>query len=723
MRNHNSHVTRFYTELLVSIYHDMVGAISSQYEIARDIEEIRKRVLHEGLTFFTKVLPALGKSIDVSLANGTPLQFSGFKTAGGTKLPAFMQGAFGGVFRVDGVPWFATWYADISWAFNNEEGNPDVDNLKPGLKVFEQIDAVTRKEIWDAIEQPSFPSRNVSWDGRTYPGSALLHEIRISSLTRDCISVGVNPARTPPGGQEAVLNSRRETAVVALRAMRQVCYCFYKLDLPYTDEQESKVLEDFVSVDRDLGYKSSNLSGEGMYVLSEARKLICRVLANADPLAGRPRHGPGAVATGEKSPEKQTFKRYYEELNKFFPYADWFFFNASHLCDSLQELQAMEQLRAGTAKVVLVPKDSRGPRLISCEPLEYQWIQQSLMGVLTDTIESHRLTKGYVNFTDQEINRRGAIEGSKPPYRRVTLDMKEASDRVSLELVKDLFPERWFLALYASRSPETRLPNGTVVPLNKFAPMGSAVCFPVEALVFWALCVSIARLQDMNRGIVKPQSRIHVYGDDIICDADYHDVIISTLPKFGLMLNQAKCCLAGPFKESCGMDAFHGMPVTPTKISSQWFVNPESGHLASYVAYANACYRDGMFETAKHIRNAIQVSLWTRKMHGIPTINRGESSVMAFVRPDVNTRQHNPDRCLRFNRKKQRMEVKSYVCDPKTEMSTDLGWNLITRLMADKEVSKDPDTLLNVPGPKTLKTGQYAIVHRDKLKRTWTPLC
>lgn len=720
MRHHNSPNSAFYAELLVSIHHDMVGAILPQNEIERDTEEIRKRARQEGMSFLTKTLPALGKSIDVSLSTGNALKFRGFKTAHGTALPAFMRGVFGALFRADGVPWFATWYSDM--CLGRDIMDLDTVDNPYGLRSSERIDEETNSDLWAYAREGT--EKFFDLDGKTFPGLAHLYEVyRGREHVADAISLGVRPSRMVPHDQTVVLNRRREAMVVALKSLRQVCYCFYKLNIPYTHEQKAHVLADFVNVDASLDFKRSELTWRENRILKDARNLISRVLCNADPLAGRPRHGPGAVATGEKSPEKHHFKRYYEDLNKVFPYDEWFFYNSSHLCDSLQELQAMEHLKAGTAKVVLVPKDSRGPRLISCEPLEYQWVQQSLMGVLVDAIEGHPLTKGRVNFARQSVNRDLAMKGSSPPFRWSTLDMKEASDRVSLELVKELFPMRWFEALAASRSPQTRLPDGTIVPLKKFAPMGSAVCFPVEALIFWALCTAAIKYDTLRSDLPgEGSTNCFVYGDDIICDAAYHGVIINTLPAFGLELNHGKCCTAGPFKESCGMDSFFGCSVTPTRIRSVWCEDPKSGAFISYVAYANAFYRDGLLETARVIRIMVQDTLRYYGWHDVPTVSRGETSQTAFVRPDVHARNYNSPRNIRVNRKLQRLEVRSYAYKPRTERTSTEGWSLLTRLHAPSETTKQPEELLTPLVANTLPTGQYAIVHRNKLMRTWTPL-
>lgn len=732
MRNHNSQYIGFYTETLVRIYLDTVSAILPQNEIARDIEEIRNRALNEGMNFFTKVLPSLGKSIDVSLANGSVANFlfSGFKKKQDTNLPRFMNKLFAMLFRSDGMPRFATWYSDIFELYKS--GDVDMTRVMTRnddyYKWFIREEASPLERVADIIVHRlgSAQALEVLSKGE-FPGLSFLYEVGVGQETINHISIGELEVCEPLLSDEE-LNSRREALVVALRSLRQVCFCFYKLELPYTREQQSKVLEDFVSVDSAIDFKVETLNPVNKIIHKQAWRIIRRVLSNADPRSGIPRHGPGAVATGEKLPEKHVFKRDYRRLTAVFGLDEWFFCNLSHVCDSFQELQALETLEVGTAKVVLVPKDSRGPRLISCEPLEYQWIQQSLMRVLVDTIEDHSWTKGQVNFIDQSINRELALKGSKS-YDKVTLDMKEASDRVSLELVKSLVPELWWEHLYASRTASTELPCGRIVPLNKFAPMGSAVCFPVEALVFWALSVAAI---NVRRGLPlrKAATKVHVYGDDIICDAEYRGDISNTLPDFGLLLNKDKCCVAGPFTESCGMDAFLGHPVTPTKIRSTWCDYPEPSMLASYVEYSNAFYRRGMFETAEFLEAEVQWILRSHRMSAIPTVSGENPSCIAFVRQHERAIPKN--RALGCKIRKCRSnpllpdyqvhEVQGYRLESKPQMAKTYGWPFLLRKLTELEAKNRHLQTEDVIGACSMLTGQYPIAHRVRLKRAWTPL-
>jgi hypothetical protein len=340
----------------------------------------------------------------------------------------------------------------------------------------------------------------------------------------------------------------------AVDCVRQLSYIFYKLETNFDQDFITEHLSRFKEIDRQVGNIDFSPS---MDLIDVARSYIWRILCNSDPFDIRPCHGSGATADMMKNHEKWHELRYYQQLDDSFPYPEYFFFSPTHLSDELEKLEK-SSLVDPQARVCLVPKDSRGPRIISCEPAALMYIQQGLMRKLYQVIEGHHLTRGFVNFTDQEINRGLAYSSSKTG-EWATLDLSDASDRVALKLVEYLFPPNWFEAFQACRSKSTLLPNGEIVVLNKFAPMGSACCFPVEALVFWAIALAGIRL----RGLTSP---VYVYGDDIIVGTECSAVVMSCLESVGLLVNRDKSYSRGPFRESCGGDYHNQYDVTPVRL-------------------------------------------------------------------------------------------------------------------------------------------------------------
>jgi len=389
----------------------------------------------------------------------------------------------------------------------------------------------------------------------------------------------------------------------AVRAVRQVCYLLYKLEGAHPKDSERRKIDDFIATDRLLPEPGEEvpLSAKTTRALESARMVILRILMGFDPLDIIPGHGPGSVATGEKPWEKMNFSRFYVHLDQIYSYPEYFFFNYTHLVDDFDVLGRMEILHEATAKVVLVPKDSRGPRIISMEPLELQWIQQGLNKALTRKLEHPKsLCHGYVNFTYQDVNRDLALDNSYDGSM-VTVDMKEASDRVSVWLVEKLFPRHVVKALMSCRSNYTLLPDGHRLRLKKFAPMGSSVCFPVEALTFWALAVgSLIDVLTLSNKLKLPE--VYVYGDDLILNKEDLDTIRPVFEELFLEFNEDKCCTGRFFRESCGMDAFKFQAVTPVRVKAPWVERPSPATILAYVSYINSCQHRGYVQTAEYLR-------------------------------------------------------------------------------------------------------------------------
>lgn len=389
--------------------------------------------------------------------------------------------------------------------------------------------------------------------------------------------------------------------VQAISVLRSILFVLYKYETTYTDKQEQEVISRFEETEKDIKQAAAEvekLSGAvnrsysirrrtsktrptTVEVAREAKILLSNVFASFDPTDIYPRHGPGAVATKQKLWEKYLWTNVAARITDLYPFDAYFCASLGHVCDTNDTFD-----RVGTedssARVILVQKDSRGPRLISCEPVDFQWVQQGLGRAIVSLVEGHPLTRENVRFTDQEPNRNAALLGSIDG-RYSTLDLNEASDRVSLSLVRLLFPEHITMYLEACRSLSTVLPDGRTLLLNKYAPMGSCLCFPVLALTVWAVLTAAA-----PDGYTR--ERIYVYGDDVIVPTAYAVDAIEQLESFGLKVNRDKSCTSGLFRESCGMDAFQGVNVTPVRIRTVWSSTPSPSSYSSWIAYANSFY-------------------------------------------------------------------------------------------------------------------------------------
>lgn len=496
----------------------------------------------------------------------------------------------------------------------------------------------------------------------------------------------------------------------AIQGIRQVLYLVYKLELPYEPEQEATVCANFVSNDAWLPDPSAECwlperSG-GQHVARVARSLLHKVMGNFDPRSADvvPRHGPGSVATGEQSWEKMHFKRIYSAIDAFYPYTEYYYSGMTQLCDELDALQSMEVIPSGTAKVVLVPKDSRGPRLISCEPLEYQWIQQGLGRAVMRHVESHPLTKGVVNFTDQTKNRDAALHSSLSG-ERATIDMKDASDLVSMSLVRALFPQHLVEALEAVRTTATTMPSGVVVTLKKHAPMGSCLCFPIEALCFWALLVA-DRVVRLGEKPSQASAKVLVFGDDIVVPSRDAEDAIETLEMFYLKVNRSKCCIQGFFRESCGVDAYKGIDVTPLRLKKVWRRRRDPSVFTAYVDYANSLWQRGYRTTAGLLAQ------WLGESYGpIPRCNIGDrTSVPSFCFdpigiPEPRTRFRKESTCGAGKPWYSVMEHYVWYSSCSTQKVEPDRWSELFRCLITRS--------------DEIRAGSYTIPRRSVLRRGW----
>jgi hypothetical protein len=501
---------------------------------------------------------------------------------------------------------------------------------------------------------------------------------------------------------------------MAVDCYRQLTLMFYKLEVDFDQDVKDEFLANFKKIDSELPL-SFDQNNE---IIVLARRIIHRVLCNSNPLDIRPCHGTGATACRTKNHEKWHKLRYYAKLDAIFSYPEYFFYNSTHLVDEMDKIEeAVESLPR--ARVCLVPKDSRGPRIISCEPAELLFIQQGLMRKLYGELQTNPLTRSYVNFEDQDINRALAKFASETGDF-ATLDLSDASDRVSLALVRSLFPPRWVEALEACRSEETVLPSGEIVKLNKFAPMGSSVCFPVEALVFWAISlasIQSVRLHSNHRSldVIKGRDRteVYVYGDDIIVLANEAKIVMDGLESVGLKVNRDKSYTVGYFRESCGGDFYKGIDVTPVRIRK--FISASSSSAITDADLANS------FIAKFGIDNTVSLVNIIDHAHGIP-LPRTSLQLPGCIRSgpcasnDVFYRR-------RWNYDLQRYEHRIPQSYTRVLARREAAWSELLR----KELTRDSsDSPLGKYGSsirkieRALDPGYYADVHSAHMKWTWT---
>jgi len=243
-----------------------------------------------------------------------------------------------------------------------------------------------------------------------------------------------------------------------------------------------------------------------------------------------------------------------------------------------------------SARLRFVPKNLKTARSICMEPNVLMYFQQAIMRRFLELISDSEYSR-FVRIQDQRVNQVLAQLGSS--HNEIdTLDLSAASDSVALELVKAVFPPSWLIPMLATRSKDVILPDSSVRRVKKFAPMGSALCFPTQCLIFASVCIYAACLrtyevecvdgdflswltpthidnvlglfQDASSYKVSGYQPFAVYGDDICVDRRLTPVIKSILDRLGFVVNDSKSfCDTQSFRESCGKYYLSGHDVTP----------------------------------------------------------------------------------------------------------------------------------------------------------------
>jgi hypothetical protein len=305
-------------------------------------------------------------------------------------------------------------------------------------------------------------------------------------------------------------------------------------------EANAKCIQKWYDFERDHNWIHSQK------YIPRLRRIIRRWLKDIDLNGLVPGHGPGTTSEG------------YD--NTFDKYRYWYITPGINILSHKYDIWVCDTTKvekAPAAMVVLVPKNWKTPRLISAEPMPHQWAQQALMKRLYSHFARHRYLKHRLPLQDQTCNQDYAYYGSMG-LGWATVDLSSASDSVSLAMVKDLFKgTSIYEYLLLTRTSRARVGN-LVVKLKKFAPMGSALSFPIESLIFAACCEVACSTVGLN-------GAYSVYGDDIAINYKAIPTLFDILQSLNFEVNKEKSFYDPdiPFRESCGKEYYAGVDVTP----------------------------------------------------------------------------------------------------------------------------------------------------------------
>jgi hypothetical protein len=240
------------------------------------------------------------------------------------------------------------------------------------------------------------------------------------------------------------------------------------------------------------------------------------------------------------------------------------------------------------------------------------------------------------------------------------------------------------------------------VYLRKFSTMGSTCTFPVETVLFLGIALAAVltqrKLAPTLRNIQSLAGEVAVFGDDVVIPVDSRELFVDALEVLYFKVNDHKSFWTGKFRESCGVDAFDGVDVTPVYCRGVYDGGPES--LASVVECANNYYSKWLLCTSSYLASTVPEEL------GVPRVamRSGVFGIKTRCRP------RNPARRGRYNHDLQRAELSvRSIISKQTRAPTGDDTALLQYFTED-------------PGPLTKWTHGVPQVPKLKSKFRWVAL-
>jgi hypothetical protein len=224
------------------------------------------------------------------------------------------------------------------------------------------------------------------------------------------------------------------------------------------------------------------------------------------------------------------------------------------------------------SSISTVPKQFDIKRTICTEPVLEMFFQRGI-GNFMESVLRKRLGVSLDTQPDKnrEFARLGSIDGSFG-----TIDLRSASDSISITLVKEVFPRYFVDWLMRTRCHHARLPTGEDVELHMISSMGNGFTFALQTMLFASIVVTCYRLMGSkavfhsrkNRKGALIKANAGVFGDDIVVSHETYAFVAHALKLFGFEVNDDKSFNVGSFRESCGSDYFRGVDIRGVYLKS-----------------------------------------------------------------------------------------------------------------------------------------------------------
>lgn len=214
------------------------------------------------------------------------------------------------------------------------------------------------------------------------------------------------------------------------------------------------------------------------------------------------------------------------------------------------------------SRLTTVPKNETSVRTIEIQPSGNMVMQLAAGRYLENVLRSIGLDIRHQQPLNKALAKRGSIDGTL-----CTIDLSNASDTLSIHLLKDLWPSEWVDLFLDLRSPFIEINGINVEPLM-VSGMGNGFTFPMMTLTLVALVYANRSSRNYTRSTFIDWSTTAVFGDDIIIPSSEYNSFVEVLTSAGFFVNMKKSFASGQFRESCGGDYLNGVDITPIYVKT-----------------------------------------------------------------------------------------------------------------------------------------------------------
>lgn len=331
--------------------------------------------------------------------------------------------------------------------------------------------------------------------------------------------------------------------------------------------------------------------------VSTVARFISGIIGNSLPFDSLLGGFSGGATTSRRRTESHPALKYLGKADVTARGHEWFkeVISESPLWSQMRGNDPVEFVQGNV--LFTVPKNHEIDRCACKEPDFNMYMQRGAGNEIRSCLQRFG-----IDLNDQSRNRNlarsGSVDGSL-----ATLDLSSASDSICRELVFQLLPIDWFVALDSIRSPVSLI-EGDIHVNEMFSSMGNGFTFELESLLFY----TIARATCYHTGV---SGVVSVYGDDIIVPTGAAHDVISVLSFLGFSVNTKKSFIEGPVRESCGGHYRSGSDITP------FYLKGEIKTLTDLIHIANQIRKWSRFEGFPVLDSSLE-DLWWELADHIP---------------------------------------------------------------------------------------------------------